>query len=309
MRYEIKEDYKTKYRHSRKGKLTLTQTTFSEFVEMSNREDVEHGEWGSDCKEKGSFYGNIGSYQEMYDACYNGMGVKKMLKARADLGALLNHEVEEPRKAVVGEALNVGAYCNGNPFHYYKDADEFAKPRVHIVYSTNAVAGVSATQFTRHGGAICALVDQLAQQVDVKISLYISNEGVFRGNGCQVVTIKDYEDVVDVPRVSATAHPSFFRRIGFTWFENAGKLIHESIGSGYGGSRTGTQRSKYIISDDDFRDWVGMTNDEMVVDFPAPDETQFKNNDDTARWLKMAISTIENGVQSNENIVKLFGLC
>ena len=114
MRYEIKEDYKTDYRHSRKGKLTLTQTTFSEFVEMSNREDVEHSDWGSDCRETGSFYGNIGSYEEMYDACYNGMGVKKMLKARADLGALLNHEVEEPRKAVVGEALKVGAYCGGH---------------------------------------------------------------------------------------------------------------------------------------------------------------------------------------------------
>ena len=307
MRFEIIEKYKAEGRYARETKLVLTQTTYSEFVEGSNAEGNIHKE--SDERAKGSFFGNIGSYQEMYDACYNGMGVKKMLKAKADIGALLNHETEQPRKAVVGETLNVGAYCSGNPYHFYKDADEHAKPRVHIVYSTNAVAGVKATQFTRHGASICALVDQLAEQVDVKISLYISNEGVFGGNGCQVVTIKEYEDVVDVPRVASTAHPSFFRRIGFTWFENADKLIHPSLRSWYGGSRTGTARSKYIIKDDDFREWVGMANDEMVVDFPAPDETQFRSDDDTAHWLKTATKTIENAVESNENIVKLFGLC
>ena len=307
MRFEIIEKYKAEGRYAREGKLVLTQTTYSEFVEGSNAEGIIHKE--SDERAKGSFFGNIGSYQEMYDACYNGMGVKKMLKAKADIGALLNYETEQPRKAVVGETLNVGAYCSGNPYHFYKDADEHAKPRVHIVYSTNAVAGVKATQFTRHGASICALVDQLAEQVDVKISLYISNEGVFGGNGCQVVTIKEYEDVVDVPRVASTAHPSFFRRIGFTWFENADKLIHPSLRSWYGGSRTGTSRSKYIIKDEDFCDWVGMSKDEMVVDFPAPDETQFRSDDDTAHWLKTATKTIENAVESNENIVKLFGLC
>jgi hypothetical protein len=307
MRFKIIEKYKTDYRHARAGKLVLTQTTYSEFVEGSNADGVEHQD--SDTRDKGSFFGDIGSYKEMYDACYNGMGVKKMLKSKADIGALMNYETEQPRKAVVGETLNVGAYCSGNPYHFYKDADEHAKPRVHIVYSTNAVAGVKATQFTRHGASICALVDQLAQQVDVKISLYISNEGVFGGNGCQIVTIKEYEDVVDVPRVASTAHPSFFRRIGFTWFENAGKLIHPSLKSWYGGSRTGYQRDKYVIKDEDFCEWVGMSNDEMVVDFPAPDEIQFKSDYDTADWLKTATKTIENAVESNENIVKLFGLC
>jgi len=295
MRFEIKD------------KLTKTHTTFSEFVEMSNGEDLVYQ--SSDVRTSGtdSFYGNIKSYQEMYDACYNGMGVKKMLKARAELNKLVNHEIEEPRKAVVGETLNVSAYCTGNPYHFYKDADEYGKPRVHIVYSTNAVAGVRATQFTRHGASICALVDQLGEQVDVKISLYITNRWVFSGKGCQIVTIKDYDDVIDVPRVSATAHPSFFRRIGFAWFENAGKLIKKGLGTGVGGSLTGRNREQ-VIKDDEFMDWVGIEKGEMMIDFPAPDEYQFKSDEYTARWLKEVTKKIETAVDNGDNICKLFDL-
>lgn len=295
MRFEIKD------------KLTKTHTTFSEFVEMSNGEGFDYSSSDVRTSPRDSFYGNIKSYQEMYDACYNGMGVKSMLKARADLNELVNHEVEEPRKAVVGETLNVGAYCTGNPYHFYKDADEYGKPRVHIVYSTNAVAGVRSTQFTRHGASICALVDQLGEQVDVKISLYITNKWVFGGNGCQIVTIKDYEDVIDVPRVSATAHPSFFRRIGFAWFENADKLIQKGLGTGTGGSYTGSNR-EYVIKDDEFMDWIGIENGEMMIDFPAPDERQFKNDDDTAYFLKQATKKIEEAVDKGDDVCKLFGL-
>ena len=151
------------------------------------------------------------------------------------------------------------------------------------------------------------LVDQLGEQVDVKISLYITNKWVFGGNGCQIVTIKDYEDVIDVPRVSATAHPSFFRRIGFAWFENADKLIQKGLGTGTGGSYTGSNRP-YVIKDDEFMDWVGIEKGEMMIDFPAPDEYQFKNDDDTAYWLKQATKKIEEAIEEGSDICKLFGL-
>ena len=295
MRYEIK------------NKLTKVHTTFSEFVEMSNREDLVYDSSDVRTGARDSFYGNIKSYQEMYDACYNGMGVKKMLKARADLNDLVNHEIEEPRKAIVGETLNVGAYCSGNPYHFYKDADEYGKPRVHLVYSTNAICGVTATQFTRHGASICALVDQLGEQVDVKISLYITNRWVFSGKGCQIVTIKDYDDVIDVPRVSATAHPSFFRRIGFAWFENADKLIQKGLGTGVGGSVTGRSRHT-LINDDEFMDWVGIEKGEMMIDFPAPDEYQFKDDEYTADWLKKSTKKIEDAIEKESRICELFGL-
>ena len=295
MRYEIN------------GDLTKVQTTFFEFVEMSNNTSRKD-EWGSGCiiDKADSFYGNMKSYGQMYDACYSGLNVKKMSKVRASLNSLLNHEVETPRKAVVGETLNVGAFCAGHPYHFYKDADEYGKPRVHIAYSTNAVAGVTSSQFIRHGAALCSLVDQIADQVDVKISLYITNTSVFTGKGCQIVTIKDYDEVIDVPRVAATAHPSFFRRIGFAWFENAKELIDESCSQGWGGPQTGSQR-KYVINDEEFSEWLGVANDEMLIDFPAPDEDHFKDDKSTAYWLERAATKIENDIADKKKTSKLFG--
>ena len=291
-----------------KDGLTKTQTTFFEFVEATNKEGIRHRE--SDVKSSGrcSFFGSMKNYKDMYDACYSGMGVKKMLKAKANISNLVNHEIEQPRKAIVGETLNVGAYCSGNPYHFYKDADEYGKPRVHIVYSTNAVAGVKASEFTRHGASICALVDQLADQVDVKISLYITNRGVFTGKGCQIVTIKDYDETIDVARVSATAHPSFFRRIGFTWFENADTLIDPACRSGYGGSMTGKHRNR-VIDNDEFDEWIGTAEDELVIDFPAPDEYQFGCDEQTATWMKNAvIPKIEKSIDEKKSRVVVYGL-
>ncbi len=296
-----------RYENVKQGKKTLTkvQTTFDEFVELSNKKGNRHT--SSDERSKGGFFGNIGSYKEMYDACYSGLNAAEMLKVKANLGALMNHEVEEPRKALVGETMNVAAFAAGHPYHYMKDSDEFGKPRVHLVYSTNAVAGVRAEEFVRHGAAVCALVAEIAEQVDVKISLYITNVYVLAGNGCQVVTIKDYDEVTDVPRVAATAHPSFFRRIGFSWFENAKRLISSECQEGCGGSVTGKDRTR-AISDDDFKEWVGAASDEMLVDFPAPDEHQFDSDSTTAAWLKVAADAVTKGVEENNNHVKLYDL-
>jgi len=294
MRKEIKES------------LTKTQNTFFEFVEGANNAPIKE-EWGSDHRsgKKDDFYGDIGSFKEMYEACYKGLNAKKMSKARADLNNLVNHEIETPRKAVVGETLNVGAFCAGHPYHFYKDADEYGKPRVHVAYSTNAVAGVTSSQFIRHGAALCSLVDQIADQVDVKISLYITNSGVLTGKGCQIVTIKDYDEVIDVPRVAATAHPSFFRRIGFAWFENAKTLIDNSCATSCGGSYTGRER-RYIISDEEFSDWLGVAQDELLIDLPAPNEKQFKDDKATAVWLKQSTAAIEKSIDEDKNICKLF---
>lgn len=297
MRYEIIE--------SGKRKLCKTQCTFFEFVEGANREGNVHET--SDAKRDGSFFGNVGSFQEMYDSCYSGMNVKKMSKVRADLNNLVNHEVESPRKAVVGETLNVSAFCEGSPYHYFKDADEYGKPRVHLTYSTNAVAGVKSAEFIRHGASICALVDQLAEQVDIKLSLYITNTGVLGGNGCQIVTIKDYDEAIDIARVAATAHPSFFRRIGFSWFENAKRLIDPRCSTGCGGSMTGSLRS-IVISDEDFQEWIGMGMDEMLIDFPAPDEDQFRCDTHTAAWLNDVVSKIETSVDKGHSICKVYGI-
>jgi hypothetical protein len=292
------------------GELLKTHHTFFEFVEATNREGVTHDDWGSGAiiEKTDSFYGNIKSYDDMYNACYSGMNAKKMKSKTAELSSLLNHEREQPRKALVGETLNVAAFCEGNPYHFYKDVDEYAKPRVHIAYSTNAVCGVKSSEFIRYGAAICALVEQLAEQVDVKVSLYITNTGVFgKDRAAQIVTIKDYDEVVDISRVAATAHPSFFRRIGFTWFENPHLVSSELRNSGHGCSHTGGSRTR-VISNEEFDEWLGRANDEMVIDMPAPDKSWTSGDHSTAVFLEEAINEIEIAVERGKERLELHHL-
>lgn len=290
------------------GELLKTQHTFFEFVEATNRDGLRRDDCDVRSDKRDSFYGNIQSYDDMYNACYSGMNAKKMKSKTAELSSLLNHEKEQPRKALVGEALNVSAFCEGNPFHFYKDVDEYAKPRVHITYSTNAVYGVKSSEFIRFGAAICALVGELADQVDVKVSLYISNTGVFGKDRClQIVTIKDYDEVVDISRVAATAHPSFFRRIGFAWFENPQLVSSELRYSGVGCSYTGSNRTR-VISNEEFDEWLGRANDEMVIDMPAPDRYWTGSDDKTAAFLEEAIYEIETAVAMGKERFELHHL-
>ncbi len=70
---------------------------------------------------------------------------------------------------------------------------------------------------------------------------------------------------------------------------------------------TGSDRSR-VISDEDFQEWVGMSNDEMLIDFPAPDEYQFEDDDDTAEWLNKAVKRIETAVDNGDSICKVYGI-
>lgn len=293
MRYEIKDE------------LTKVQTTFSEFVEKANSAPIK-GYGSSEVeKRKSPFYGDARSFEEMYSRCYDGYNAKEVGKARADLNNLFNAEEPEEYKSFIGESIDMGSYSQGNPLCFYQEIEDYGKPKVHILLSTNAVGGVDAESFLNHGGAIASMADQIASQADVKISLYITNNGVFTGKGCQIVTLKDYEENIDIPRIGAVGHPSFFRRIGFRWFENGATLIDSKCRNGYGASMTGSNRHR-VISDEEMYEWVRISNDEMVIDCPAPDERQFRDITDTFQWVKNSLQKIADAIAKGEQYVKLF---
>tara|TARA_R110002049_G_scaffold113659_1_gene264102 strand:- start:957 stop:1172 length:216 start_codon:yes stop_codon:yes gene_type:complete len=70
---------------------------------------------------------------------------------------------------------------------------------------------------------------------------------------------------------------------------------------------TGKDREA-VIDDEEFKEWVGAANDEMLVDFPAPDEDQFKDDDYTAEWIASAMEDISDSVEKDVKHCKLFGL-
>ena len=70
---------------------------------------------------------------------------------------------------------------------------------------------------------------------------------------------------------------------------------------------TGSLRS-IVISDEDFQEWIGMGMDEMLIDFPAPDEDQFRCDTHTAVWLNDVVSKIETSVDKGHSICKVYGI-
>lgn len=285
--------------------ITKTASTFFEFVEMAKGSPIDGSGSSSASRSSDSFYGDATSFEDMYAKCYSGYHAKEVSARRVEMNSGLKTKEVEPIRTFIGESLDLGAYASGNPLCFEQEQTDSVKPRFHMLFSTNAVCGVDADSFLNHGAAMCSLADQVSADADVKISLYITNINVLNGKGCQMVLLKDYEETIDVPRIGAVGHPSFFRRIGFRWFENADTLIDPSCESGYGCSQTGRDR-KEVISDADFYAWARVDADEFAIDCAAPDISAFESVESATEWVNESVLLIKKAIENGESSIQLF---
>lgn len=290
--------------------LTKCYYTFEEFVSMSEtmeKDSSKEGElgWGSSDREgSSSFYGDANSHAEMVQRCYDGYNAKGVTDKRVEINNLIDYNRPTDTLCYVGDDLDIPTYLSGEMRCWWADDGDSAKPpkRVHLTYSANCIANVNADSFYNHGGAVCAIADALdAMGCQVKVTCTFTNTDVFTGEGLQAIEIKDYCEIIDVPRIGATTHPSFFRRIGFRHFERWGKHIGKVFSGSYGCSRTGSSRH-YVVGDDEFADWLRIDPDEIVIDLPAADVSVFKDTNDTAEWVLKAVETIERDCETIKHI-------
>jgi hypothetical protein len=290
-------------RHEFNRDLVKVYTTFSEFVEKANdwSKAKERGGFSSTSKSySGSdFYGDAEDFPTMYRRCYDGYGASTIMQGRADLSGLIDLEAAGDTLRHSGDDLDVPTYLSGEMRCFWAE-DQDAKPpkRIHLVYASNCVAGVGAKSFANHGGAVCVIADALMElNAQVKVTCTFTNTYVFGDRkALQAIEIKDYSESVDVTRIGVTTHPSWFRRIGFGWFESFMQDVLPKSGYGhtteYGCSRTGSERSKFVIGDEEFAEWLRIDADEIVVDLPAADLSLFESKEKTAEWVKSAVDRI-----------------
>jgi len=295
-----------RYEHVEKKRLVKIATTFHEYVQLANEyKDTNEGQSCTVRSKSGEFHGDALTFEQMYDRCYDGYNAKAIGEQRKKIAELFQCERPMDELRVSGEALDVPTFLSGEPKCFWESTTEERKARVHIAYASNCTAGHGAQAFLNHGGVIAALCDIIADQADTKISCYVSNTGVYAGKGLSAITIKDYDESVDIPRIGATTHPSFFRRIGFAWFEGFGASIGKPEWSGYGCSETGANRPA-VISDEEFAEWLRVEKDEIVIDLPAADLSCFKSESSTATWLANAIDKIKEAIATKNNYIQLF---
>lgn len=301
-------------RYDINGDLLKTYQTFSNFVEMATQlsSKASLGDGMSDQKSSiddlDSFFGDATSFDDMVKRCYDGYNAKSIASKRVEIGNLIAVETRRDSLAYVGEALDVPTYLSGEMRCFWAEDSDYSSPkRIHITYSANCVGSVSATQFYNHGGAvavICDALDNLGAQT--KITCTFTNVSVFKNKALQVIEVKDYNESIDIPRIGATTHPSFFRRIGFRYFERlAGHLGKDELigGECYGCSKTGSRRGE-VVSDDEFSDWLRIDEDEIVIDLPAADNSVFDDTNRTAKWVTEALEKINN---SQTKHIRVYG--
>ena len=112
-------------------------------------------------------------------------------------------------------------------------------------------------------------------------------------------SLKDYSEPLDIPRLGAVTHPSFFRRIGFAWLEGLGGYLKEgSYMSSCGGSRTGKHRHS-VCTDEQLLNFLELDKEEIVIELPAGDLGCFQKEEATAEFTAQTIEKIVNAIKSN----------
>lgn len=300
-------------RHEINKTLTKTYQTFSDFVELSTQlspSTFDKGWNESNTNGSEDFFGDTNSFNDMVKRCYDGYNAKGISASRTEIGNLITTEVPTDSLKHSGEALDIPTYLSGDMKCFWAEDSHHASPkRIHITFGANCVASVNSTQFYNHGGAVAVICDALDNiGANTKITCTFTNISVLSGEALQVIEVKDYHESIDVARIGVTTHPSFFRRIGFRYFERLGNYLGKGkdwveSSTSYGCSKTGKNRIA-VVGNEEFSNWLRIDEDEIVVDLPAADNSVFEDTESTAKWVTDAIEKINN---ANQNFIKIYG--
>jgi hypothetical protein len=307
MRYEIN-----------KNKVLKVHTDFNECVKLavsmpvitwSKLEDNASlsNSYGDD------FYGDAGSFGAMVDRCYDGYNAKKISDKRHSIGNMLSVLKDTQELGFVGDELDIPTFLSGDMKCWWRSVTEEGTPkRVHLVYDGATPWHIKPDNYANHGGAISSLCDVLVDDgYSVKISAVFSIDEIATKGYYHCVTIKDYDESLDVPRIGAVTHASFLRRIIFSYSENFCSYVNipikdqiNPIDSDYGRIIKGFS----VISDEEAVNWLGLSDEEAVIMVKSPAEDVFLTTKSACDYVADSVVKIKDIVSKNEttsNIIKL----
>jgi hypothetical protein len=288
-------------RETVKNKTILTQHTFSEYVEFSKKHKGNRSSSRVTGSGNEDFYGDAYNYEDMYSRCYDGYNAKKVGDIRGGLVAKMAGEKESASLYYSGDDLDIPTFLSGDHRCFWNDGEVMTKPRIHIVYQGTASCAVDAENFINHGGAVAAICDLLSENAHTKVStVYLMRDAVTDTRGdnlLQAIDVKDYSESLDVPRIGALTHPSFFRRIVFGYIEYYGAA------RGYGYPVEIRDKSK-IVSEQDYLDWMRIDPDEFVLEIRGPADSIFSSEESTLGLIRTTIDKVNELMDNGERYLK-----
>jgi hypothetical protein len=257
--------------------------TFSEYVDHSLK--CYNPDMASNTKaENGSrFYGDAKNYSEMYDRCFSGYNAKKVGEAKGRIETLFHATRPTAELSVVGEDLDIARFVEGRPDCWWTDEPTPCRPKVHIILPVSANSGVSQKNFIHQGGALALFSELISDIADIRISTCVAIREIRDDlNYLDSFEIKSYDEMLDIPRIGATTHPSFFRRITFGCIESCDPDMSY-----------GRQTSwKNLLLEREFYDWLGIEQGTEVVQFDPPNHYSFDTIEGTGDYVKQMMDDI-----------------
>jgi hypothetical protein len=202
--------------------------TYSEYLEFVNNGDKRYGK---SSRGTGSDFSGTENYEEAIGLAVNGWdaGLKQL---EAEIGTLENNQIEFNQN-VVGAAVNIGAYLQGQPENMweFKENKEYDLEELVVYLNLGYNASMSKAKAMKFTMSMVRLVNKYQSKYNVKIIGCVCSDVQQDGVSEMVseIIIKDFDQRFVLNNIAFALHPSFFRRL---WFSHMEK--YSWIPSGYG---------------------------------------------------------------------------
>lgn len=175
---------------------------------------------------------------------------------------------------VAGSSPDVAAFLCGDPENMF--AREYIETEtvgkiIRLVVNGTASAGIDSKEIIKRGALIVALVDSLEMSgfsVEVILTFHGKDAGVSTE---QIITVKSAGDPVEIDRLAfCIAHPSCFRRLGFSCWEHDPLYMAKHYRSGYGRCAESSDKGDIYIPSSDLTRITDGEASRWVRDHLAP---------------------------------------
>ena len=209
---------------------------------------------------------------------------KEMKGAFADFDTQFEATEDVIKMNEEGYDFDIPSLLSGDDDVWFDRQKKGDAPSIHIVYEGCSGAATDAMNFYIQSAVVNKLAEILSEEAHIKVSATYSNsrlgkwlDGKDKGKEITMamyVTMKDYDEAVDLRSLGGASHPSFFRRVMFNVWENRdGRMFGNKTGLNYGyGCASSTKECG--VTDEMENE---LFESDIVLHLPAPGNGQYNN--------------------------------
>ena len=172
-------------------------------------------------------------------------------------------------------------------------------PSIHIVYEGCSNSSTKAMNFYIQSAVVNKLAEILSEEAHIKVSATYSNsslgkwlDGKNKGKEITMamyVTMKDYDEAIDLRRLGGASHPSFFRRVMFNVWENReGRMFGNKTGLSYGYGCASTTKECGVTDELE----AELFESDIVLHLPAPGSQCYNDVESAVRLCKEKLAEV-----------------